>query len=169
MRHWADRNRRRGERSRLSLLELLTAGVLAAMLVGVFLTRILPLQGEAESIHVTSIIGEVRGALGLEMARRVIADGLEGLTVLVGSNPMRLLAQPPDNYLGSVEPTAVEAGQWYFHARTGQLRYRVRHDGYSGWFDNGATELSWRIERRADRPAVVLQRIDGNSGWVSIR
>jgi hypothetical protein len=127
------------------------------------------MRGEAESIHVTSVIGELRGALGLEMARRVITEGLEGLTVLVASNPMRLLAQPPDNYLGAVEPESVQAGQWYFHARSRELRYRVRHDGYSGWFDNGTTELSWRIERRADRPAVALQRLDRNTGWVSIR
>ncbi len=103
-----------------------------AALVLVFITiaidRIWELRMAAERAGVEHTIGTLKSALGLEVVTRIMRGGLERLADLDGSNPIELLKQPPDNYIGELDtpdPTRLEGYSWYFDREQKLLIYRV--------------------------------------------
>jgi len=141
-----------------SLLELVIVIILVIVLFLVAFNRLLPLRGEAEAAHVATVIGGLRSAIGLAAADRVVRDGLPALMELENSNPMRLLQEWPDRYIGAVDqpdPRGIPNGAWFFDRHTNTLGYRVRFPQYLEGEPDGPVDLNWRIE-------VLFDDLNGN-------
>jgi len=121
---------------------------IVSILAVIAVDRLWALRLDAERVAVAQVVGALRSALGIEVARRALEDGLRSLPELEGSNPMALLAQRPEGYAGELTagPAAqVEGGQWYFDPVAGVLVYRAR---FSDAFEDarpGSRELRYRV------------------------
>lgn len=83
----------------------------------------------AERTTVEMTINNMRSALRLEMAARLINGRRHTIPTLAGSNPMNLL-HPPDNYLGErerVDPLLIAPGHWVYDRRQQALYYVPRN------------------------------------------
>ena len=113
-----------------SLLELVVAVVLIALLVVIAIGRLLALQADAERVTMEAVVGTLRSALGMKVAESIVRYELNGLADLEGSNPMERLAELPVNYLGEIEkpdPDRLADGNWYFDRSERTLVYLVRN------------------------------------------
>lgn len=131
-----------------SLLELVIVIILVVLLFLVVFNRLMPLRGDAEAANVATVIGSLRSAIGMEAASRVIRDGLPSLAELEGINPMMLLQEWPDRYIGESEQTGaadIASGTWYFQTSTRTLAYRVRFPEYLEGAPVGPVDLRWRV------------------------
>jgi len=111
-----------------------------AVLVTVAIDRLLQIRMEAERASVAPTVGALRAALGIEMARRVLREGVGSVAQLEGENPMLLLAQQPPNYRGEVEDIVnqdIGPGDWYFDKGTKTLKYLVQ---FTERFQSDSTE-----------------------------
>lgn len=136
-----------------SLLELTIVVILVVMLFLFVADRLLPLRGDAESAQVASVIGSLRSALGLEVASRIVEHGPQSVTDLQGSNPMALLQDWPENYLGersAANNGEIPRGAWYFDETSGELHYRVRFPQYLAGEPDSPVELRWRVRLQFD-------------------
>ena len=110
-----------------SLLELVVVIAIISILVAVALNRLLPYIDEAERVSVLRVEGQLRSTLVMEAAERIIRGQANSVTLLEGSNPFNLLAEPPKNYLGELLPgqqADAAARHWYFDAAERRLVYR---------------------------------------------
>lgn len=97
------------------------------VLLAVAVNRLLPYIDEAERIAVLTVEGQLRSSLVLEAARRIVRGQSASISELEGSNPIKLLLEPPKNYVGELRfdrGDEVPAGHWYFDQRSLQLVYR---------------------------------------------
>jgi prepilin-type N-terminal cleavage/methylation domain-containing protein len=118
----------RQENAGLTLIELAVVLVVIAILAAVALHKLWPIQADAERTALENMVGGLRSALGTNVASYIAKGDLRGAQVLAGSNPMELLAEPPQNYRGVLDgEPAVEDGEWYFDRVRGELAYRVRN------------------------------------------
>ncbi len=130
-----------------TLLELVLV-IIVISILGLFaLNRFWALRIAAERATVKQVTGNIRSALGLEVARYALDNRLADLARLDGSNPMLLLAQTPVGYIGesSLAASEIAAGSWYFDPGTKTLNYRV---SYRKKFDGQLEDLPrsrWRI------------------------
>lgn len=149
MPRWADPvSRLRARQRGFSLLELVVVIILVVILFLVAFDRLLPLRGDAEAAHVATVIGGLRSAIGLEAATRVSREGLPALAELEGINPMTLLQDWPDTYIGEtgdVGGTEISPGTWYFESESEALVYRVRFPQYLEGEPERPSELRWRV------------------------
>lgn len=102
---------------------------LVAVLVTIAINRIWRLRVEAERVAVAQVVGAIRSAVGIEVARRVLREGVDSIAQLDGGNPMDLLAQLPPGYRGALvnpDPGQLVPGDWYYDERERVLVYRVR-------------------------------------------
>lgn len=148
-----------------SLLELTLVVILVVALYAVAVDRILPLRGDAEAAAAATVVGSMRSALGMEVAARLVGGTGATVDALVGANPMRFMAEIPDNYLGEVDgvpPESLPPGHWYFDRSTGEIVYLVRHDDYFRTDLPGPPRLVFRAElvynERGQLAGVRLQR-----------
>lgn len=158
------RNRQTG----FSLLELVLVIILVVALYALAIDRILPLRGDAEAAAVATTVGTLRSAMGMEVAARIVHRGLDEIASLAGANPMRLLAETPDNYLGEidgVQPAQLPAGHWYFDRATGELVYLVRYAEYFRTDLPGVPRMVFKVElvynERNELAGVRLERVNG--------
>lgn len=166
-----------------TLLELVVVIALISVLLTVAVTRLADYVREAERIAVLNLEGQLRNALTLETARRLLNDDDEAVVALEHANPMRLMLEAPYNYAGELVPEEhyrVAPRHWFFDLGSNQLVYRrggsTRGDGQQdirydvrlayrdrdgdGRFAVRADELlGVRLERLAGRP--------GRSGLLS--
>lgn len=113
-----------------TLLELVVVIIIIAVLILVAASKLLKLREQAEQAAVTGMIGNLRSALGMQVANKIVKQDWTGLRRLAGSNPMDLLVSPPANYLGSLadaDPGAIAGQQWYFDRRDHALVYRLAY------------------------------------------
>lgn len=157
MPRWADarsaRQPYRAVQGGFSLLELVIVVILVALLFLFAFDRLMPLRGQAEGTQVASTIGALRSALGMEVAERIVDRGHEAIAKLEGSNPMTLLQQRPERYLGArtdPETSDIPGGAWYFDPDQGVLRYRVRFPQYLEGEPEPPVNLSWRVRLQYD-------------------
>jgi prepilin-type N-terminal cleavage/methylation domain-containing protein len=130
-----------------SLFELAVVIAVVAILSGILLTRVLPLIGQAERVAFLQTRQQIRSALLLEAAERVVRGESATLASLTGVNPMELMLEPPRNYVGagpSAGTGAVPRRAWYFDEDDRLLVYKP---GRQARFDplDGPTD---RIEMR---------------------
>ena len=110
-----------------TLLELIVV-IIVISILGLFaIDRIWSLRIAAEQVAVTQIIGNIRSALGLEVARLALDRKMSSVAKLDKSNPIPLLAQAPNNYRGVIggNDYITEPGVWYFDNKQKALIYNV--------------------------------------------
>lgn len=146
---------------------MLVVVIAIGILSGVALERLLPLVGKAEHIAFLQVRSQLQSALLLRTADLITRGDSGALAELGTQNPMELLLQRPDNYLGSLERPGrgdVPARHWYFDPVPGRLVYRIgtraHFDGLQGAEDRIEFEvrLAYRdgdgdgtFDARADR------------------
>lgn len=109
-----------------------------AILITVAGTKLWGLQVDAERVAMEQVVGNLRSALGINVASHLVTGDMAGMQSLEGSNPMDRLAEVPNNYLGTVNGNMANTagGAWYFDTRSRALIYRVRNADY---FRGGAS------------------------------
>lgn len=110
-----------------TLLELIVV-IIVISILGLFaIDRIWVLRIAAEQAAVSQIVGNIRSALGLEVAKLALAGDISAVAKLDKTNPVPLLAQVPNNYLGEKDNDhgMTEAGVWYYDKQLQMLVYNV--------------------------------------------
>ena len=115
-----------------TLLELVIVIVIVSVLALFALDRLWTLRVQAERAAVNTVAGNIRSALGLEVAKYALANELYKIAALDGSNPISILAQVPGDYLGEItdEESVKKKGIWYFDSQSKVLVYRVQFEEY---------------------------------------
>jgi len=78
-------------------------------------------------------LGVMRSAISLQVAGHYVAGNMAGLEKLAGSNPMDLLSEKPNNYLGVISHYKIEdieKGSWFYDGKEQTLIYLVRNQLY---------------------------------------
>lgn len=112
-----------------TLLEMVVVIILIGILALIILDRVWKFRVYAEEAAVTSIIGNTRSALGLEVAKLAVRGKISNIALLENTNPMNLLAQKPNNYLGEIKDATkiTSKGNWYFNTHDHTLNYIVSY------------------------------------------
>jgi len=111
-----------------TLLEFVVVICLIGILLAVAITRLLPYTVEAERVAVLTLEGQIRSTLVMAAAQRIVRGETASIATLNNSNPMNLMLEVPDNYigeLGSAGP-ADSSGHWFFDLTKRRLVYRPR-------------------------------------------
>lgn len=100
-------------------------------------------------------VGNMRSALGMQLAKDIADGNWRAIEALPGSNPMVLMTRIPGSYLGAFadpDPSRVKGMHWYFDTTTHTLVYRIRYaDGFKSPLP-GPPRLRFRIVAQyADR------------------
>ena len=146
---------------------MMVAITLVVLLYVTMLDRLLPMRGDAEAANVATIAGALRSALGLEVADRLVRGDLDTVAELDGANPMRFLAEQPENYLGEVngvDPANLPPGNWYFDDASDELVYLVRYTDYFRTELPGPARMVFRVRlvynERDGLAGVRLERVN---------
>lgn len=137
----------RFKQSGFTLLELVVVIIIIASIGLVAVSRFAQWSAVAERASLQTVVGAIRTALGLETTRLALRQQLQELPALVDTNPMQLLAQTPDKYMGEItagEPVA--EGAWYYDPRQKLLVYRLK---YTAGFESalpGPPQIRYRIK-----------------------
>jgi prepilin-type N-terminal cleavage/methylation domain-containing protein len=150
-----------------TLLEMVVAITLVIVLYVTVMDRLLPLRGDAEAAAVATVAGTLRSALGLEVAALLLRGDADAVEELAGTNPVRFLAEIPDNYIGEVSgvnPASLPIGSWYFDSAAGELVYLVRYTEYFSTDLPGPPRLAFRVitvhNERDELAGVRLERVN---------
>lgn len=121
----------RRRRAGFSLLELVVAIAIVAILGGVLLERVMFYRVQAERVAMEQVAGNLRSALHLQLALLLVRNREQQIQELLQQNPMDWLAEKPSNYLGEVEAiegAPLEKGHWYFERKGMRLLYLAKAD-----------------------------------------
>ena len=116
-----------------TLLELVVVVIIVSLAAVIALQLLLGVRVDAERAAVTRTLGHLRSGIGMHVARSVLDDNWAAIAALDGANPMALMAQVPDSYLGEMagpDPASVADQRWYFDANERLLVYRVAYSEY---------------------------------------
>jgi len=116
-----------------SLLELILVITIISILFTMAVDRLLILRVEAERTAMQQIIGALRSAMGIQVAKRISSGEISRLSTMAGTNPMDWLAEKPNNYIGikdEPDPADIKGYQWYFDSYNNWLVYRVGNAEY---------------------------------------
>lgn len=149
-----------------TLLELVVVVVIISILATLAINRLLILSVRAEQAAMYSVLGNLRSAIGLQIAAHIARDEMHKIATLAGGNPMDLLAEPPQNYLGVRAPDEqgdIEGGQWVFEHGTNTLIYHVSHKDYFLAQNPGSTVAKFKLQLvfdDIDKNAIYDRRVD---------
>lgn len=141
-----------------SLLELVIVIVLISVLLGVGIDRLLLMKAQAESRAMEHVLGSIRSGLTIRMAELLARGRVAEIAELAGSNPMRLLVEPTQNYLGELfgpDPAVLPVGSWYFDTRERALCYLVDSAEYFRSPLASPPRARFRIEPVFDGVAII--------------
>ena len=111
-------------------LEWALVTAISGILITLFLYRILDLMEDVERVNLLQREGEFKTALSHAMSSHVMAGEFVKIGELEAVNPMRLLQQPPQNYLGEEERpdlAMLPGGVWIFDSSRKVLVYTIDH------------------------------------------
>ncbi len=119
------------------MFEFAVVVIIVSVLALFLMSRLWALQVDAERVVMENMVGTLKSALGIKVASYIAKGDMAGLQSLQRSNPIKLLSEPPKDYVGEIDgaDAAIEGGKWYFDTRAGRLVYRVRNSGH---FRSGA-------------------------------
>jgi hypothetical protein len=153
---------------RFRRFEALVWLIASLVLLGIFLSRISFYTKSAEERAIETTLSQLRAAIELHRLRSATTVALEG------SNPMRLLAVPPSNYVGefaSLDGAPAQRGTWFFDRQSKTLVYMLLDAEKSSsrqrkmlYFKLELRRLPERSARPSASPAadagVVLNQLD---------
>lgn len=109
-----------------SLLELVVVIVIIAVLLVYAVNRLLPYIDEAERVAVLTVESQLKNTLVMEAAQRIVRGESASIAELEQANPMSLLLQAPDNYVGERRHSdELPARRWYFDKDRRRLVYKI--------------------------------------------
>jgi prepilin-type N-terminal cleavage/methylation domain-containing protein len=109
-----------------TLIELVVVMVILALLAAVAVPKFLDLQKQAEVAAVKKVVGNIRSALSIRVAKALING--DDLTSLAGSlYPMDLLANIPEPYRGRTGGVPTEKGVWFEGSTSHDLYYVMKN------------------------------------------
>jgi len=132
-----------------TLIELLVVICVVALLFGVALERLLKYQELAERTAMELNLAAINVALNLKFAALVTSGRGELIEKVEGSNPVNVLARPPENYLGELyvpEVAGLPKASWHYDLRSREFVYvpnRARYLSYPRGAEPG--NLRFRI------------------------
>lgn len=131
-----------------TILELIVVIVVVALLSSVALPKFYRMSLRAEALSAQGMIGNVRSALSLQMARGLYQGDDLAAWAHKGSRalyPMHdLLLEPPTNYLGVLD-NSDQRGFWYDDKKTHELVYVVRNDEIVAGIVGPPKKVRWCI------------------------
>ena len=144
----------------LTILELIVVIAVVAVLVSVALPKFYQLTLRAEALSTQGMIGNVRSALSLQMARGLYNGDDFAAWAHDGSRalfPMHdLLLDRPQNYLGVLEKSN-QRGSWYDDKNSYELVYVLRNDEIVTGIAGVPKKVRWHIVVvYDDRPVETL-------------
>lgn len=112
-----------------TLLEMVIVIAMIGYLGTIVLDRLWKYRIYAEEASITATVGNIRSALGLEVAKLAVRGQARKIALLQNTNPLLLLAQKPHNYLGEFKNinSVNETGVWYFDTTGSSLNYIVSY------------------------------------------
>ena len=116
-----------------SLLELILVVTIIGLLFTVAVDRLLVLNVDAERTAMQHILGSLRSAMSIQVAKKISSGAVNQIPDMAGNNPMDWLSEKPDNYIGikdEPDPADIQGYQWYFDAYHHWLVYRVGNTDY---------------------------------------
>jgi prepilin-type N-terminal cleavage/methylation domain-containing protein len=110
-----------------TLLEMVIVIVMIGFLGLIVIDRVWKYRVYAEEAVVKATVGNIRSALGLEVAKLAVRGKARDIAKLEKTNPMDLMAQRPESYLGvfSKPEKIQQTGVWYFNNNDNTLNYVV--------------------------------------------
>lgn len=124
---------RKARHDGFSLLELVVVIVLISVLMAVAIERLLVMKAQSERAAMDQVLGSIRSGLTIRLAELAVRARLPQAFALAGKNPIAVLADRPQNYLGELygpDPATIAPGNWYFDSREGALCYVVENAEY---------------------------------------
>ena len=115
------------KQSGFTILELVVVIIIISILSLFAIDRIFTIRIAAEQAAVKQLVGTIKSALGLEVARLALDGKMSAVAKLDKTNPLLLLSQKPNNYIGEKgEPNHItKTGIWYFDKKQKTLIYNV--------------------------------------------
>ena len=132
-----------------SLLELVVALTIGAVLASVFLDRALFYREQAEKSAMERVALDLRSSVNLRVAELVLENRFRELPALAAQNPFELLAGKPQNYQGVLDRPGVQevvTGNWYFDNTSKETVYYVDSGRYFAPDDQGRMRVAWRVK-----------------------
>lgn len=112
-----------------TLWELMVVVSLVIFLFATAAWRLLPLRGDAEQAHILQTVGNIRSALGMQMAQRVVR-GDRTLEALASENPLSWLRTFPPRAAPEAACWQGAPGRWQWCPEENLLVYRLRYPQY---------------------------------------
>ena len=116
-----------------TFLELVVVITIISAIAVVALNYYYKLLVDVERTSMEHDLGVMRSAISMQVAGHFVAGNMPGLRKLVDSNPMDLLADKPNNYLGVISHYKledIEKGNWFYDSQLQILIYLVRNQLY---------------------------------------
>ena len=116
-----------------TFLELVVVISIISILAVVALNYYYKLLVDVERTSMEHDLGVMRSAVSMQVAGHFAAGNMAGLKDLEDSNPMELLAEKPNNYLGVISHYRlddIEKGSWFYDSQKNVLVYLVRNQLY---------------------------------------
>ncbi len=149
-----------------TFFELAVVVAIISILAVVALNYYYKLLVDVERTSMEHDIGVMRSAIGMQVAGHFVAGDMVGLNKLVDSNPMDLLAEKPNNYLGVIsnyQLEDIEKGSWFYDSQAQVLIYLVRNQVY---FETELTEPA-RIQFKIFPVYSDRKRGEGSRKYIS--
>lgn len=147
-----------------TFLELIVVIAVISVLAVFALNHYYKLLVDVERTSMAHDLGVMRSAISMQVAGHYVAGNMAGLEKLVGSNPMDLLAEKPNNYIGAIRQNRLEdleRGSWFYDRKDGTLIYLVRNQLY---FE---AELDPPVRARFKIFPVYSDRTGSNNKYIS--
>ncbi len=131
-----------------TFLELVVVVSIISILAVVALNYYYKLLVDVERTSMRHDLGVMRSAVSMQVAGHFATGNMAGLKKLTGSNPMDLLAEKPNNYLGVISHyrlEEIEKGTWFYDSRKGVLIYLVRSQLYFKTELQGSARIQFKI------------------------
>lgn len=126
--------------------------VVVVLLVGVFMSfaidRMLRIQIDAERVSVQQTIAALKSALNLQVAERVVNQGLGSIAEFANTNPMNYLQEVPYNYSGLQSDQQVAnfpRASWYYDEQQQMLVYKVNNTAYFSSSVPGTSRIRLKV------------------------
>lgn len=114
-------------------MELIVVISVVAVLATTALDRLFWYQGQAEKAAMEYTATMIKSGLWMSAASLMMAERTSDIPSLAEHNPMNLLAQKPENYLGEIDGSKAESlkgGNWFYDTSKHQVIYVVGQRHY---------------------------------------
>ena len=132
-----------------TLIEMLVVICSVALLFGVALERLLKYQELAERTAVELNLSAINVALTHRFAALLSSGQGAQVEKEEGTNPIRVLARPPENYLGELympDPASLPKSSWHYDLRSREFVYVPSRRQYLSFLQPGGDgNLRFRV------------------------